>query len=171
MAARVIHVGTDSCHRLPVLESAGYEVDTCISVPELRIALTSVKQLDAVLISEGAEGAHSDAVSVARSHSTAPIVLFRETQLSFAESPFDLVVPILISPQVWLEDIAALIARCRALRANAQALCDQSAELQRQSRAVRASSKRERQRSKQEYGKKIVRPDGLVTGPDPEENE
>lgn len=171
MAARVIHVGTDICHRLPVLERAGYQVDTCISVPELRLALTSIRQLDAVLISEGSEGAHPDAVSLARTYSSAPIVLFRETQLSFAESPFDLVVPILISPQVWLEDIAALIARCRALRADSRALCDKSAELRLQSQAARASSSRERQRAQTEYGKKIVPPDGLVTGPDPEENE
>lgn len=170
MAARVIHVGADSCHRLPVLESAGYEVDTCISVPELREALTSPRQIDAVLISEGTEGAHPEAVQVARSHCSAPIVLFRETQLNFAESPFDLVVPILISPQVWLEDIAALIARCRALRADTQALCQKSAELRRQTEAVRASFNRERLRSRREYGKKIGPPDGLITGPDPDKD-
>lgn len=170
MAARIIHVGTDSCHRLPVLESAGYRVETCISVPELRDALTAEEQLDAIVISEGAGGAHPDAVSLARSHSSAPIVLFRETQLSFAESSFDLVVPVLAPPQTWLADIAALITRFRSLRADARALCSESAELKRASAAARTKSEGERQRARQTCGRKIAPPDGLVRDPGPEKD-
>jgi len=166
VAARVIHIGTDTCRRLPVLESAGYQVQTCISVPELRDALAVDQQLDAVLISEGAEGVSPDAVLLTRSHSSAPIVLFRETQLTFSESLFDLVVPVLDPPQTWLADIAALIARCQSLRAHAQALCNESAELRRESGLARTKSSRERQRSQREYGKKMVSPDGLISGPD-----
>lgn len=170
MASRIIHVGTDRCHRLPVLKSAGYTVETCISVPELRNALTAEEQLDAVVISEGVGGAHPDAVSLARSHTSAPIVLFRETQLSFAESPFDLVVPVLAPPQAWLADIAALIAHSRSLRADARALCNGSAELRRASAAARAKSEGERKRSRQAYGRKITPSDGLVSGPGPEKD-
>lgn len=165
MAARVIHLGRDSCHRLAVLESAGYRVDVCISVPELRHALVLPKPLDAVLISEGSEGPHADAVSLTRSHSSAPIILFRETQLDFAESCFDLVVPILAPPQIWLADMAAVIARCQSLRATAQALCSQSAELCRESALARAKSSSERKRAQRAYGKKLVPPDGMISGP------
>lgn len=166
MMARVIHVGTDTCHRLPVLQSAGYRVDTCISLPELRDALTAHKQLHAVLIREGTEGAHPDAVQLTRLYSSAPIVLFRETQLDFAESCFDLVVPILVPPQTWLADIAALIARCQSLRATARALCNQSTALRSESELARADSGRERKRAQHEYGRKTVIPDGLARGPD-----
>jgi hypothetical protein len=168
VASRVIHVGTDSCHRLPVLESAGYQVDTCISALELQNALTAAQELDAVLISEGAGGPHPDVVLLARSRSSAPIVLFRETQLTLSESSFDLVVPVLDPPQTWLADIAALIARCQSLRFQSQALCNESVELRRESQLARTKSSRERQRSQREYGKKMVPPDGLISGPDGE---
>ncbi len=165
MAARVIHVGTDTCHRLPVLESAGYRVDTCLSLPELRKTLAMKLEVDAVLIREGTEGALPDAVQLTRSHSSAPIVLFRETQLDFTESCFDLVVPILAPPQTWLADIAALITRCQSLRATAQALHSQSAELRHQSQLARAESTQERKRAQREYRRKTVATDGLIRGP------
>lgn len=120
MAARVIHVGADTCHRLPVLENAGYQVHTCISVFELREALAASEEPEAVLISEKAEGAHPEAVLIARSCSSAPIILFRETQSTLAESSFDLVIPNLVPPQTWLAELAAVIARRRALGAIAK---------------------------------------------------
>jgi hypothetical protein len=168
VASRVIHVGADICHRLPVLESAGYQVDTCDSVRELDDALAGEEQLEAVLISEGLGGGHQDAVSLARSRSSAPIVLFRETQRSVTESTFDLVVPNLVPPETWLADIAALIARCQTLRTNSQTLRQESAKLQRESAIARAKSNGERQRARQEYSRKITPPDGLVSGPGPD---
>lgn len=165
MAATIIHVGRDMCHRLPVLESAGYKVETCTSIIELGRALNAMPQLDAVLISEGIRGANPETVSMVRSRSSAPVILFRESQLSFSESAFDLVVPVLVPPQTWLAEIAAVIARCRSLRAETQGLGKKSA-LKRESRLARAKSSAERRRARQSYGKKISPAEGLISGPD-----
>ncbi len=165
VAARVIHVGADNCHRLPVLENAGYRIDLCASIPQLRDALESEDPPDAVLISEGDGGAHQDAVALARAHLAAPIILFRETQRDYSESAFDLVIPVLDPPRTWLPEIAALIARCQALRADARTLHQKPVDLRRESAAARAKSSSERQRARQEYGKQTTPPRGLVRDP------
>jgi hypothetical protein len=116
MAARIIHFGADNCHRLWVLKSAGYFIDDCQSVVQLRTILQSGIDPDAVAFTESERFAPEEAVEVARSHSSAPLILFRETHNECAESAFDLVVPVLEPPEAWLNSVAALIARGRPVR-------------------------------------------------------
>lgn len=172
MLSKVIHVGVDICHRLPVLESAGYQVEACTSIPEIQAALDAQEPPDAVLISEGdGGGAHLTVVSLVRERSSAPIVLFRETQRDYSQAAFDLVVPVLDPPASWLADIAALIARSQKLMAESQALQQQSADLRRESSMIRAQSSRERQRSQRQREQTIPPPEGLVGGPGPEDDD
>ena len=168
VAARVIHVGVDTCHRLPVLENAGYRIRACASISQLRAALESEVPLDAVLISEGDGAAHQDAVALARSCTAAPIVLFRETQRNYSESAFDLVIPLLDPPRAWLPEIAALIAGRQALCADARALQQESASLRRESAADRAGASGEWQSARQEYGEEIAPPSELAHNPQSE---
>lgn len=123
----VIHMGLDTCHRLPVLEQAGYSVDQCGTIPELQEVLDSEKAFEALLIPESA--IPEEVFPLARARSAVPLVLFRETQRSIAESAFDLVVPILEPPQRWLADLAALIVRSRATRAHSKQAIRESAAL------------------------------------------
>lgn len=117
MAARIIHFGADNCHRLWVLKSAGYFIEDCQSVVQLHAALQSGSDPDAVAFTENERFAPEEAVAVTRSHSSAPLILFRETHNDCMESVFDLVVPVLEPPETWLNSVAALIARRRAVRA------------------------------------------------------
>lgn len=152
MAARVIHIGADNCHRLPVLEQAGYTVDVCTSIGELAEALESEdgsgESIEALLLAESETP--EEVISLARAKSNAPLVLFRETQRNLGESAFDLVVPILDSPDDWLSSLADLIARSRAIRARSIELTCESIALRKETAALRDQSRRERARSRRE---------------------
>jgi hypothetical protein len=150
MAAKVIHFGPDECHRLMVLRSAGYSVEDCRSLAELRAILDAGAAADALLMSD-AEGVDpQEAIAVARSRESLPVVLFRSTNLTYQESGIDLVVHCLTPPEVWLNQMDSLIERSRILRAQSKALVDQSAQLRRESAAVRGWSRSERRRSRVE---------------------
>jgi hypothetical protein len=148
MAARIIHFGADNCHRLWVLKSAGYFIDDCQSVVQLRTVLQSGTDPDAVAFTENERFAPEEAVEVTRSHSSAPLILFRETHNDCVESVFDLVVPVLEPPEAWLTSVAALIARSQAIRASSEALIKQSMALRQDAMDACRQSRKERERSR-----------------------
>ena len=113
VAAKVIHFGADDCHRLMVLRSAGYFVDDCQSLVQLRNRLAKDDAADALLISD-AEGVEpNEAIALARTHPSAPVILFRSTTLAYQEAGVDLIVHTLTPPEVWLPEVDALIERSR----------------------------------------------------------
>ena len=114
MHARLVHFGPDDCHRLMVLRSAGYAVEECQSLLQLGNSLSAGDSVEALLFSD-AEGISPEAaLAVAKSLSSLPSVLFRSTTRTYQDSGFDLVVPSLTPPEVWLNDVDALIERTRA---------------------------------------------------------
>jgi len=149
MGARIVHFGSDTCHRMPVLKSAGYSINDCRSLAQLHYALQICAEADAVVMTEPDRVAPDSAISIARSSSTAPLILFPGRRLEYKESDFDLVVPALTPPEQWLSDIAALIQRSQAIRAQSQSLVDQSS-LRREAEAARKKSRLERERSRRE---------------------
>ena len=66
MDAHVLHIGADDCHRVAVLRSVGYQVDECLSLPQLASALERRKGVDAVFLTESDGYSHEDAISLAR---------------------------------------------------------------------------------------------------------
>lgn len=127
MAMRVIHYGIDDCYRLTVLRGIGYSVEDCSSLAQLRTALSSNLEADAVFISE-TEGDMPEAPAVlAKSTSQAPLVLFRHSNRICCEEKFDLIVETLTPPQKWLNDVKALIQRGRRLRARSNPLLQSNA--------------------------------------------
>lgn len=158
MAARIIHFGADSCSRLLVLEHAGYDVDDCPSVIKLGSALSAGRNADAVLMTEDPRASRHEAISLVRSHSSAPLVLFQTAGPTFDEPEFDLVIPVLTPPREWLEKIAATIERSRALVAESRFAREQSVVLRQESSIVRQTAVFERERSARERS----RIDGLM---------
>ena len=129
MATRVIHFGPDDCHRRMVLQSAGYSVDECRSLSELRARLLTGTGFDAVLMSEVEGLAPEDAAALVRMHCCVPVVLFRGTNLSYEDSEFDLVIHALTPPEVWLNEVDILIERGRPASTDSEVLAVRSAEL------------------------------------------
>jgi hypothetical protein len=150
MAARVIHFGPDDCHRLIVLESAGYVVDACDSLGQLRASLIAGDEADAVMMSDAEGVAPEEVVSVARTHSLAPVVLFRGTNRVYEDSTFDLVVHTLTPPEVWLDEVDALISKNRVLHARSEVLARESAHPKQEAAAAVLMTQVERKRSRLE---------------------
>ena len=122
MAARVIHFGVDDCYRLSVLRRAGYDIDDCRNLVQLRAALESKREADAVMVNDSSGSIPEFVISLARSRSTAPIILFPNSSRTYSTEPVDLVVPSFTPPEDWLLDLANLIVRSRTLRACSQLL-------------------------------------------------
>ncbi len=154
LAARVIYYGADDCHRLMVLRIAGYSVDECHSLVQLRDCLARGGQADALLLSD-AEGVEpNEAIALARTHSSAPVILFRSTTLAYEDTGVDLIVHTLTAPEVWLAEVDRLIAKGRASRAKSQALIEEAVQIRREPAAGRehfragpAHSRRESERN------------------------
>jgi hypothetical protein len=151
MADRIVHFGSDACHRLLVLQDAGYAINDCRSIPELRSALEKKRQTAAVVMTGSRGTTGRTAIRLTRSCSRAPLILFPDGNNDGDKSEFDLVIPALTPPQEWLEAIASLIKRSRALCADSKSLREQSALLQQQSRIVRQDTCDERERVIREY--------------------
>jgi hypothetical protein len=166
MAARVIHFGPDDCHRLMVLRSAGYAVDGCMSLAQLRASLLGGRAADAVLMSDGDRFAPESAAALAKSCSSAPVVLFSGTNRAYEDAAFDLVVHSLTPPEVWLHEVDALIAKSRVLGRSLAVLSRKSAQLREESALVVNKSRSDRIRSRRERARNAGPPSGNRPGPD-----
>jgi hypothetical protein len=166
MAARVIHFGPDDCHRLMVLRSAGYALDGGVALEQLLASLVAGSRADAVLLSDGDGIAPEDAASLARSCSSAPVVLFSGTNRAYEGAVFDLVVHSLTPPEVWLYEVDALIANRRVLGERLARLSEKSTQLLEASALAVSKSRLERTRSRQERVRNVAPRPGDRTGQD-----
>ena len=131
MPSFLIHLGVDDCYRVPVLRESGFFVEECHSVRQLHSTLMRFPQPDAVAIAESDEIEAKEAVFLVRkSDRTAPLVLFQGRNRCFETSGFNLVVPPLTDPLVWLSDLVSLIERHRTLRGQSNSIRAQSTHLQ-----------------------------------------
>jgi CRP/FNR family transcriptional regulator len=142
MVARIVHFGIDDFYRLRALRDAGYSVDSCNSLAELRLILNPGVRVDAVAISETDGATPQSVITLARSVGNVPLILFQGWTRNWNESEFNLVVPVLRSEREWLKDIAALIAHNRVQLARAQAMRTRSSSSRGQSIKVAERSSR-----------------------------
>lgn len=129
MAAHVLHIGMDDCHRVAVLRSAGYAVDEYASMPELAEALGGIPDLDAVLFSESENIAPEVVFALARECSAEPVIFFNSSNRRVSTPDFDLVIPPLTPPEKWLKQVSTLIERSRVLRAQGKSFADKARPL------------------------------------------
>lgn len=98
MIARVIYFGPDDCHRLTVLRRAGYVVEDCDSLIQLRAVLANVADVDALLMCDSDGVSPREAVAAAQARSPLPVIFFRNANIASEASGYDLVVPYLTTP-------------------------------------------------------------------------
>jgi CxxC-x17-CxxC domain-containing protein len=157
MAATVLHFGQESFTALPVLRNAGYRVESCASVQQLRASLEAAGEPDAVSMTDETVSEHHDAVSVARARNSTSLILFRHTDRDWfpdveydpTEAEFDLIVPRAAPTAEWLRDIAEVIAQSRAIRALSHQVRQESSQIRRQSSQLRREASQLRRRSKE----------------------
>lgn len=109
MSRKILTFGYDACHRWAVLRLAGYTVHACESISELRDLLMKRSHVDAVIMVEDIVSVPHEAITAAQSYFEGPLVLFQARSRSAYKSCFDLCVPILSGPSMWLPKIESLI--------------------------------------------------------------
>lgn len=152
-AAHVLHVGSDLLHRTLVLRTAGYAVDECGTLPEMAAWFLEGHRTDVVCISEEPHRPAEGAIVLARTYSIAPVVLFRSADHTYLQKSWDLDFPPLTRPEVWLNDLAQLLAATRANIAKSAELRASSQQLRMGSEAVRRQSQDLRVRVRQQLEK------------------
>lgn len=109
MIAKIVHFGVDCRYRLRDLRDAGYAVESCYTVSELRLVLYVNPKLDAIIIDASERSAPQTAIDLACSHCPGSVVLFQGWTTPEEVSEFDLIVPPLTPVPKWLDDIENLI--------------------------------------------------------------
>jgi hypothetical protein len=137
MAAHVLHIGMDDCHRVAVLRSVGYRVEECDSLVQLATALDRTNGADAVFLTESDSIPQEKAVSLARERSAVPVILFRRSTPGEGEQQFDLVIPPLTSPEKWLREVSILLEWSRMVRDQARPITDQARPPRKEATALR----------------------------------
>jgi hypothetical protein len=155
MAAHVLHIGMDDCHRVAVLRSAGYRVDECYSLLQLATALERTHDADAVILTESENISPEQAVALSRGCSGLPVIFFRKSNGETIEDQFDLVIHPLTAPEKWLQEVDDLLQWSRGERDPSQALFDEEVP----AGALRRPPQRERELS--------VRERARISGADP----
>lgn len=122
MSRKLLSFGYDACHRWAVLRLAGFQVDQSGSIQELRELLMrshfmGSHSVEAVIMVEDIVPVPPEAIVAARSYFTGPLVLFEGRTPTGNREAFDLSVPVLTRPEVWLPQIDKLneTIRSRAL--------------------------------------------------------
>lgn len=108
MSRKLLSFGYDACHRWAVLRLAGFTVNECGSIRELREYLMGSQDVDAVIMVEDVVSVPPEAIIAAQSYFTGPLVLFEGRYPSNPQDPFDLCIPLLTRPEVWLPQIEKL---------------------------------------------------------------
>jgi len=109
MSRKILTFGYDACHRWAVLRLAGFTIQVCESISELRDQLMKRPEVDAVLMVEDIVSVPQEAITAARSYFDGPLVLFEAHSQAKNREQFNLRVPILSGPSAWLPQIEALI--------------------------------------------------------------
>jgi hypothetical protein len=151
MTGTLLHYGRDACHRVPVLEGAGFRVTGCRSAIQLRAILQRSTFADAVVFTEGFHAWAEASALISSLRCPIPSILFEETNRRGPRSNFDLVIPSHVAPAQWLGDIEDLVAKFRANRIRSGELMARSAALTREAKRIVERSRHERGRSQREY--------------------
>ena len=142
-ACTILHIGDDLCRRIPVMETAGFVVyQSEVKIPAIHTAFEREEDYSAVVFHNDIAAIPEDAVQETRSLSEAPFVLFQNPTVPGNEEEFDLVIPPLTSPDVWLLNLRELIQASRQMRQDTIQLRKDAAAVRSKSQELRLASAR-----------------------------
>jgi hypothetical protein len=113
----ILHVGSDICQRIPVLTQAGYQVlRSEDSVQAISSYFADGDRFSAIVFQCDLAAPAESMVHAIRALSTAPFVLFQNPTVDCEDSGFDLAVPVLTPPDIWLKKLKDLVEESGRLR-------------------------------------------------------
>ncbi|HEX8712719.1 MAG TPA: hypothetical protein VF730_12655 [Terracidiphilus sp.] len=143
--AKILHVGDDLCQRIPVLSRAGFTVlRSENSIQAISDAFADGDFFSAILFHSDLAAPAEPAIQTTRSLSTAPLVLFQNPTVLCDDHDFDLVIPALTPPDIWLQNLRELVERAHELCEQARQLRKDCESVRSHSQALRASAARNR---------------------------
>ena len=143
-ASTILHIGDDLCRRIPVMETAGFLVyQSEVKILAIDTAFEREEDYSAVVFNNDIAAVPEDAVHKARSLSEAPFVLFQNPTVVSNEGEFDLVIPSLTSPDVWLLKLRELIQASSEIREDSIQLRQDCAAVRSKSQDLRLASARD----------------------------
>ncbi|WP_109489500.1 hypothetical protein [Occallatibacter savannae] len=129
LTAPILYVGDDICHRIPVFQRLGARVRRVrCSAGEVREAFSDQTSYSAVSLHQDVELLPPDVLAAAAS-SSSPLVLFENPAIPYDPARFDLIIEPFTPPVLWLQCIQDTIEESRKLRAQCEALREDSAAL------------------------------------------
>lgn len=141
MASSILHVGEDVCRRIPVMETAGFVVFQCkVEIPAIDSAFEQHKDYSAVVFQNDIAAVPENVVATIRSHCEAPLVLFQNPTISSNDEGFDLVIPALTAPDVWLRKLNEAIQTSGDTRERSRRLRSDCADVRSGSQSLRPES-------------------------------
>lgn len=161
MAATVLHFGADICQRLPLLNSVGYSVKVCPTLPEFRSLIRQKADAEAVLVASERSRERREVISLTRENTHARLILFASYSGAY-QSEFDLVIEPLTPPEEWLRRVVAFIE----LNARSKSIRERSEQLLKECESVRQQSILERERAAWERAKTEILINSIKRKPD-----
>lgn len=143
-SAAILHVGTDLCYRIPIMEYSGLRVvrSEC-SVAAIEDAVARNLPFSAITFHNGVYRPEDAVVFAARELSLASsLVLFEDSTVSCDEHLFDLVIPALTPTLIWLHSLQETISEARNMRARARNLHDDSVAMREEFQSLRRQAAR-----------------------------
>ncbi len=132
--AAVLYVGEDLCRRIPFMEQEGFTVVRSErSAIEVEAAVRRNPRFDAIALEHDTSPIPASIIPAVRQRTDSPLVLFHNPNLAkfygidHDDDAFDLIIPPLTAPAVWLKTLQALIAEGQELRAASRDLVRMSA--------------------------------------------
>lgn len=139
MATNILHVGEDLCRRIPVMQTAGFVVlRSEVKILAIHAAFDREEDYSAVVFHNDIAAVSEEAVHETRTLTEAPFVLFQNPTNACDDGEFDLVVPALTPPDVWLQKLREVIQASREIREHSRTLRKDSAAAVSSSRELRA---------------------------------
>lgn len=143
--ATILHVGEDLCQRIPVMETAGFIVlRSETTLPAVQNAFQIGDDFCAVVFHSDIFAPPAPTVREIRNLSEAPLVLFENPAVHCDESDFNLVIPPLTPPSIWLQKLTEVIQSSRELRGRSVLLRRDCNAARTKSEVLRAGSARNR---------------------------
>ena len=144
MAGAIIHVGRDTCYRIPVMEQAGFRVVR--AEPLILPVQKAIANGGFSAIAFSCDPFDPGLVRATRQLTPAPLIGF-ESRVSLDKTPFDVVIRSLTSPSIWLTELDEVIEQFHRLRDESVRLRAANAQTRQESREVRIASRATRQES------------------------
>jgi hypothetical protein len=146
--AGVLYVGEDLCRHIPIMECDGHAVSRSErSAVAVLTVLRENPPFDAITFEHHTQPLPGGMVPAVRQHSASPLVLFENPYIAqlygfdHDDDAFDLIIPSLTPPLIWLKTLNALIEECRELRDASMKLRQKTAATRSETDALLRSSK------------------------------